>query len=44
MEDLQVLKDRLNKLREKPSPDLKLIIAMSNLESMIAERERKIKK
>ncbi len=41
MDDLQQLKDRLAQLRLIPSPELKIVIAMNNIESMIKEREKK---
>ena len=44
MDELQQLKDRLAQLQLIPSPELKVIIAMHNIEQMIKEREAKIKK
>ena len=44
MTDIEILQEKLNKLREIPQPDLQTIIAMHNLEQMIQERQRKAKK
>lgn len=41
---IQALRDRLNELRQMPQPELKHLTAMWQIQKMIEERQRKLKK